>query len=159
MASLRRLLTLTALAVVAANGQTAAPPVSLADVSQTMQACKRLQEDEQLATLNIGVRVRGRVAVLWGPAPTAELALRVEQRLRQMIELIEVRNELIVVPEDLRDVPVPVAPPLFLPEKSPPPLPDAPRRFLRRDLDGAAAELVLVVWDFVQAWDAASAKR
>ena len=159
MASIRRFLALAALAVATNTGQAASPKVTLADVLQTMQACKHLQADELLAPLNIGVKVRGRVAVLWGPVPTPELALRAEQRLRQMIELIDVRNELMVMPEDLRDVPVPVAPPLFLPEKTPPPLPDAPQRFLRRDLDRAAADLVLVVWNFVQAWDAASAKR
>ena len=161
MAALRWLLTLTALAGVAPTGQAAPPKVTLADVLQTMQACKRLQEDELLAPLNVGVKVRGRIAVLWGPVPTAELALRAEQRLRQMIELIDIRNELIVMPEDLRDVPVPQAPPpLFLPEKSPPPLPDAPRRFLRGDLEGAErTELVRAVWEFLPAWDAGRAKR
>ena len=137
MALLRWSLVLTALAITASSGRATPPQISMADVLQTMQACKRLQEDELLAPLNVGVKVRGRIAVLWGPIPTTELALRAEQRLRQMIDLIDVRNQLIVMPEDLRDVPVPhTSPPLFLPEKSPPPLLESPQRILQLDLGG-----------------------
>src|SRR5262245_29730772 len=137
MASLRWMLTIAVLASISAAGRAAPPQVSMTDVLQTMQACQKLQEDELLAPLNVGVRVRGRVAVLWGPIPTAELALRAEQRLRQMIDLIGVRNELIVMPEDLRDVRVPQAPPpFFLPEAPPPPLPEPPLRLMRLGFEG-----------------------
>src|SRR2546428_477337 len=102
MTSLRSLLVLAFAA--ATLPATAAPPDrSLVDLLQTLQANKRLQEDDVLAPFNIGVKVRGRVAILWGPVPTVELALRAEARLRMMIELVDVRNELIVMPEKLRD--------------------------------------------------------
>lgn len=146
MWSLRSLWTVLAVALVPAVGPAAPPEADFSDVLQTLRANKRLQQDDVLAPLNIGIKVRGRIAVLWGPVPTAELASRAERSLRGMIELIEVRNEMIVIPEDLRDVPIPEAPaPLFLPEKAPPPLPDAPRRFLRRDLaEPAPVELASV---------------
>jgi hypothetical protein len=51
--------------------------------------------------------VRGRVAVLWGPVPSAGAARRAEMRLRTMIELIDVRNELIVTNEEADNVPAP----------------------------------------------------
>src|SRR5205823_13848821 len=115
-----------------AQVQATPPDRSFIDFLQTVQACQRLQEDVLLAPLNVGVKVRNRVAILWGPVPTAELALRAEQRLRTMIELIDVRNDLIVLPEDLRDVPVPPVQqrPLLVPEKGPPPLPDTSRPLL-----------------------------
>ena len=131
----RSLWTLAALALMPAISEAKPPDPNSADVLQTLRACKRLQEDDVLGPLNIGVKVRGRVAVLWGPVPTADLALRAERQLRTMFELIDVRNELIVMPEDLRDLPLPFAPPpFFLPEKAPPPMPEAPRRFLQREV-------------------------
>src|SRR5437773_774191 len=107
MTSLWSLLTVAALGGLIAQVQATPPDRSFTDFLQTVQACQRLQEDELLAPLNVGVKVRHRVAILWGPIPTAELALRAEQRLRTMIELVDVRNDLIVMPEDLRDVPAP----------------------------------------------------
>src|SRR5437870_2837391 len=93
---------------------TPVPDRSLADLHYAVQACQRLQQDEALAPLNIGVRVRNRVAVLWGPVPSVALALRAEAKLRAMIEFADVRNELIVMPDDWRDLPTPhVPPPLF----------------------------------------------
>src|SRR5258705_339165 len=103
----RLLFLITILVGTTVPARAAPPDRDLADFLQTVQACKRFQEDELLAPLNIGVKVRRRVAILWGPIPNAELALRAEQQLRTMIELIDVRNDLIVMPEDLRDVPVP----------------------------------------------------
>ena len=147
MATLRSFLAVTALAALPTTGGAGPRDDRIADLFQTVQACKQLQADEVLAPLNIGVKVRGRIAILWGPVPTAELALRAEQRLRQIIELIDVRNELIIMPDDLRDVPVPAGPtPLFLPEKAPPPLPERPRPFVLHGDLGAA-------------WVCASAKR
>ena len=161
MTSLRSLLTVAALA--GSNGQIQAPPDrSFTDFLQTVQACQRLQEDELLAPLNVGVKVRHRVAVLWGPIPTAALALRAEQRLRTMIELVDVRNDLIVMPEDLRDVPVPPVQerPLFVPEKGPPPLLDVPRPLLHLpEAPLPRPGVAQVALDHVVARDSASAKR
>jgi hypothetical protein len=154
------LLLITILVGTTTPAHAAPPDRDLTDFLQTVQACKRLQEDELLAPLNVGVKVRRRVAILWGPIPNAELALRAEQQLRTMIELTDVRNDLIVMPEDLRDVPVPaVQPPLFLPEKNPPPMPDASRPLLREL--GAARRPGVAHVDGNQgfAWDIASAKR
>ena len=147
MALLRSFLAVTALAAVPSLVGAGPRDERIADLVQTVKACTHMQDDEVLAPLNIGVKVRGRIAVLWGPVPTVELALRAEQRLRQIIELTDVRNELIVMSDDLRDVPVPAGPtPLFLPEKTPPPLPGRPRPFVLR-------------WDAGGAWQFASAKR
>jgi hypothetical protein len=106
----------------------AAPPDALLqDVLHTIQARQALLEDETLARLNIGVKVQGRVAILWGPAPSADAALRAEAKLRGLIELIDVRNELVITSDDPR---VPAAePPPFVPAPPPPALP-GPRLFL-----------------------------
>ena len=148
MAALRMYLALAVLALCADFGRGAPPEVAFADLWQTIQAHKHLQEDDELAALNLGLKVRGRVATLWGPVPSIELSVRAERRLRTMIQLIDVRNELIVMPDDLREWIVPAAPrPLFLPEKNPPPLREASRPLVRP-----------VDRDHVVAWDAASAK-
>lgn len=46
------------------------------DLLQTVQARKLLMEDPNLADLNIGVIVKDRVAFLWGPVSSAEIAFR-----------------------------------------------------------------------------------
>jgi hypothetical protein len=66
------------------------------DVQQTIQARRLLAADADLQEHNLGVIVRDRVATLWGPAPSAEVAFRAELCLRTMIELVEIRNELFV---------------------------------------------------------------
>lgn len=66
------------------------------DVRATIQARKLLADDPELAKWNISVSVRDRVATLWGSVPSAEIAFRAELRLKAMIELTEVRNELFV---------------------------------------------------------------
>ena len=104
----------------------AAPPDPLLqDVLYTMQARKALLDDDTLAWLNIGVKVQGRVAVLWGPVPSADAALRAEARLRGLIELIDVRNELVIISDDPRQ---PVEQPRVAPEPAPPALPRVPER-------------------------------
>lgn len=102
------------------------------DVRQTMQARKLMLDDPELARFNVGVIVTDRVAVLWGPAPSAEVAFRAELCVRTMIELAEVRNELFVS-ELLEPIRTPLKidiPPLFLPEHMPPKLPAQPRPIL-----------------------------
>lgn len=149
MAALRLLLAAALLASCAMVGRTAPPEVAFADLWQTIQAHKFLQEDDELAPLHLGLKVRGRIATLWGPVPSVDLAVRAERRLRRMIQLIDVRNELIVMPDQLHEVIVPETPrPLFLPEKNPPPLRDVPRP-IGQALDG----------DLMVAWVIASVKR
>ena len=104
----------------------------LRDARHTMQARKLLFNDAELATVNIGVIVTDRVALLWGPVPTAETVLQAELCLRGMIELVEIRNELVV-----NDLLQPTRTPLkidiapqFLPERLPPKLPPLPRPIL-----------------------------
>lgn len=99
------------------------------DVRQTIQARKRLADDPDLSAWNIGVTVRDRVAVLWGPVPSAEIAFRAELCLRTIIELAEVRNELFLSDQvKPRRVPLNIDnPPLFLPAQPLLPSPKGPR--------------------------------
>ena len=60
------------------------------DLRQTTQARTLLLQDPALAEYNIGVIVQDRVAILWGPVPSAEVAFRAELCLRAMLELTEV---------------------------------------------------------------------
>jgi hypothetical protein len=112
-------------------------PASERDVMLTILARRALMLDAELGRLNIGVRVRNRVATLWGPVPSAELALRAEQRLHGLLDLLAVRSELIVVPgnalavagqsaSSLPPAPPPALPPLPRDMPAPPPLPPAP---------------------------------
>lgn len=115
----------SALAGLSGSTASAADDEILRDLWLTVQARKQLLDDPELAQLNIGVKVSRRIATLWGPVPSAPLALRAEQRVRVLIELIAVQNRLIIVP----DVPpLPVAPngPQFLPDQLPPALPRPP---------------------------------
>jgi len=122
------------IAIVLSLGQTNAPasagamtkaPDRVRDQNQTMQARQLLVKDPELATLNIGVIVQDRIATLWGPAPSAEIAFRAELCLRSMVELAEVRNELIVYEplELIRRPPIVDSPAPMLPELLPPVLP------------------------------------
>lgn len=77
-------------------GQLRVPGDALRDVEQTIQARRVLDSDAELAGENIGVIVRDRVATLWGPAPSAEIAFRAELCLRGMIGLADIHNEIYV---------------------------------------------------------------
>jgi hypothetical protein len=61
-------------------------------------ARRALAQDAELAGLNVGVTVRGGVADVWGSVPSAALAGRVAERVRQIPGLAAVRCELAVVP-------------------------------------------------------------
>lgn len=101
---------------------------TLRDMRLTVRARKMLLEDPLLGPLNLGVRVERRIAVLWGPVPSVELGWQAEERLRTMIELAEIRNEMLIVPEGGRLI-VPVQPlpvPGVLPDLLPPVLPGRP---------------------------------
>jgi hypothetical protein len=89
-------LLVAALSMQSAQGQVRLIGDPLRDVQQTLQARQLLAVDSDLQGINIGVIVRDRVATLWGPAPSAEVAFRAELSLRAMIELVEIRNELFV---------------------------------------------------------------
>jgi hypothetical protein len=93
----------------------------------TMQSRKRLADDPDLAAINIGVIVTERVAVLWGPVPSAEAGFRAELCLKGMVELAEVRNETFVseLVEPIRR-PLKIDVPPLLPERLPPAPPKLP---------------------------------
>lgn len=98
------------------------------DQRQTMQARLLLATDPDLAAFNIGVIVTDRVAEIWGPVPSAEVAFRAELCVRTMIELAEVRSRLFVN-ELVEPTPRPLkvdVPPLILPDRVPPKLPVEP---------------------------------
>lgn len=97
------------------------------DLGLTIQARRALLRDKDLGGLNLGVHVHNRVAILWGPVPTVELAFKAEVCLRELIELTEVRNQLFVTGDDAppSGVAQPVLP-AFLPPASSPVLPGLP---------------------------------
>src|SRR5262245_22029303 len=123
---------LLVLAVIAGGGRSAfaVEPIgdfNLRDLLHTVQARRTLAEDPALAPLNLGIEVRGGVAILWGPVPSVDLAFRAEARLRALIEVIDVHNNLEITPDPLGPAPIFRGPPQFLPDRLPPPLPEAPR--------------------------------
>src|SRR5450755_115852 len=101
-------------------------PAVARDLALTIQARGLLLRDRELAALNVGVRVRNRVAVLWGPVPSAEMAFKAEVYLRGLVELIEVRNELHVTGEPLPVLGGLPSPPAFHLPELPPTLPALP---------------------------------
>jgi hypothetical protein len=86
-------------------------------------ARQTLFQDKLVGPLNLGVRVRRRVAVLWGPVPSAELARRAVALLEGLPDLVEVRDELTVQPVDER----PPRDRYLPPPDSLPPAPDVSR--------------------------------
>lgn len=98
------------------------------DLRQTVEATAYLAEDKELAALNLGVRVKDRIATLWGPIPTAELSFKAEVRLRSFRGLLEVQNEMFILEESATErspfAPAPV--PIRSPESLPPALPPSP---------------------------------
>jgi hypothetical protein len=102
----------------------------LRDLMQTVQARRELAEDPALASLNLGVEVKGGIAILWGPVPNVEAAFRAEARLKGLFELIDVRNLLEIAPEHFDAGPPRLEKlrPDRLPDRLPPPLQEAPRR-------------------------------
>jgi hypothetical protein len=81
------------------------------DLRHTIAARTALFADRELGPLNLGVKVHNRVATLWGPVRTPEIARRAVEVLRQLPDLIDVRDELKVESDPKR--------PLFLPEIAP----------------------------------------
>src|SRR5262249_58720844 len=80
----------------------ALPAESLfADCRLTVLARQSLQKDELLAALNLGVSVQSRTATLWGAIPSAELARRAEELVRQVPGGAEGQNDLRIEGSDL----------------------------------------------------------
>lgn len=121
----RSLVAFLILAGAASSAAAQTRTVGLTDVHHTLKARKLLMDDPELAPFNIGVVVTNRVAVLWGPAPSAEIAFRAELCMRTMVELTSVRNELFIsdLTEPVRSPLKIDVPPLRLPDMTPPKLP------------------------------------
>jgi BON domain len=102
----------------------AAPPTIRvdADLLHELRARQALLRDRDVAPLNLGVRVHDHVAILWGPVPSAALQRRAVEVLKQLPELMEVRDELHV--DATLQAHAAVAP---LPPPRPPAMPDGPR--------------------------------
>lgn len=97
------------------------------DLKLTIQARRALLQDPELASLNVGVRVRNRVAVLWGPVPSVESGFKAEVCVRTLIELVEVQNHLFVNEVTaLTANPTLPSPATLLPSAVPPALPGLP---------------------------------
>lgn len=94
---------------------------TILDLQHTLLARQALQQDALLAPLQIGVRVDKRIATLWGPVPSAELAKHAVTRLKELPELLAVRSELhvetpenpsaVLRPTHRHDLPEPAARP------------------------------------------------
>lgn len=81
------------------------PRAAVRDLQLTVHGRRALQEDGELAALNLGVRVRDGVATLWGPVPSVHLIARAVQRLEAVQGILEVKTELYVArPEKKNDL-------------------------------------------------------
>jgi osmotically-inducible protein OsmY len=98
-AAVRRLGPVTVALGALLAGRLTAEDAAVVDLRYTVLARQALDEDKDLAALDLGVRVRNRVATLWGPVPTAELERRAVARLTRIAELAGVRSEMHVDPE------------------------------------------------------------
>lgn len=117
---------------------------TLRDMRLTIRARKMLLEDPHLGSLNLGVRVEQRIAVLWGPVPSVEIGWQAEERLRTMIELAEIRNEMLVLPEEGSPLPPQrLDGPGVLPELLPPVLPGRPAPLIPKLRSTPSTDLVL----------------
>src|SRR2546423_1505766 len=67
-------------------------PGPSAAFKMTLQARQLLRKDEALASVNLGVSVREGIATVWGTVPSKELARHVEERLRQVKGVTQVRS-------------------------------------------------------------------
>jgi hypothetical protein len=116
-----------AAALVLASGVASAEEIDPRDLVREVQARQALQKDPQLAPLNLGVRVRNRIATLTGPVPTRGLAQRAVDVLKKLPELSEVREQLLVQFEDGPVLPPAVAlPKITQPTQSPAAAKDPP---------------------------------
>lgn len=80
------------------SAQTQQEQFELRDCQRTLRARQALLQDEALTNFNLGVSVRSGVATLWGLVPTKPLADRAVARVRLVAGILDVRNEVHVVP-------------------------------------------------------------
>src|SRR5262249_12700700 len=66
------------------------PAPSLRDMGLAVHVRGALMEDAELASYNVGVKVRDGVAVLWGPLPSAELQRRALKRAEEVRGVLSV---------------------------------------------------------------------
>jgi hypothetical protein len=84
-----------------------------ADCRRTVRVREAIARDPVLAPYNIGVTVRDGVVRLWGLVPSAALAQRAAEQVRHVQGVLEVRNEIHIVPPDdslVEFLPQPAAP-------------------------------------------------
>jgi osmotically-inducible protein OsmY len=91
-----RLFVVLALALLTFAVQARADDVTARDLDHEMLAWQALQSDPKLGPLNLCVKVRDRVATLWGPVPTRDLAERAVNTLRKLPEIASVRNQMML---------------------------------------------------------------
>jgi hypothetical protein len=100
VASLALLLALAPLSLRAGDPRPAGADFPGPDTQLTFKARSALRDADGLTFLNLGVRIRHGVATLWGSAPSAELAQRAVETVRQVPGVTSVRSEIAVVPPD-----------------------------------------------------------
>jgi BON domain len=71
-----------------------AAPLTDKDCQIALFAREALLRDEALARLNLGVTVHGETAILWGTVPNIALSRRAEEKVRGVLGLVQVKNEL-----------------------------------------------------------------
>jgi hypothetical protein len=128
----------------------APPPANAKDAYRDLQLTvhirRALREEEALASVNVGVRVRDGVAVLWGPAPSAEVIAKAVARAAQVQGIFSVRNELYVTAPDRNLDPIPI--PLIAPD---------PQRSASASPDPASGSLSSLTTTAREALDAGTA--
>ncbi len=75
-----------------------APREEVRDWVLANQARRALLKDDQIASLNIGVSVKDKVATIWGVLPSAEVGKRAEEILKKINGIASVVNECKIVP-------------------------------------------------------------
>src|SRR5262249_33648353 len=94
----RRAATLACLLALALPARGFAEDRIALDLRLSVLALNALQSDPVLAPLGLGVRVRGGVATLVGPVPSAEVRRLALARLKALPQLAGVRSELFLDP-------------------------------------------------------------
>jgi hypothetical protein len=97
----------------------------LRDLALTLRARRTLQEDNTLASYNLGVWVENGVAKLWGGVPNSEVGRQAVARLKGVAGIREVHSQLHTMP--LPEVPLAIGHSVgYGPRSVPPPPPVVP---------------------------------
>jgi BON domain len=75
-------------------------PLTDKDCQLALFARDALFQDQILGSLNLGVTVRSGTATLWGTVPNLALARRAEEKVRGVLGLAQVKNELRIAVDD-----------------------------------------------------------